>query len=200
MNHRWLAAAGIVGAAVLLRSSTAAASPSARPLGATSIRLMALPLEQLLRQPGLADFLTAVAYTESRFDTNAANSLGFRGLFQMNTNTSRVADAGGKPDDLFNPRWSIALVAWFFSRLRNYARPGQTIDWLAVRRGMAYPTLVDDVEEQDQRSREVRGRLEEGLRAVKLPQSFMRRAAFPAGYNWPGIAAALKAVGVGGVT
>jgi len=201
MSSRWLAAGALVGAAMLLRSSSAvgSTSPGRTVLNATSLRLMARPVERLLRQPGLADFLAATAYTESRFNTRATNHLGFRGLFQMTASTSRVADAGGDANSLYSPRWSIALVAWYISRLRSYAAHGQVIDWLAVRRGMAYPYLVADVGEHEERSRAVRDRFEQGLRAVGLHLSFAHQRAFPPGYNWPGIAAVMSAVGVGGV-
>ena len=107
------------------------------------------------------------------------------------------------PDLLFDPRWNLALGAWYLYRLRNYAFSGQTIDWLALRRGEALPRLVKDVDEEasvsgyddGERSADVRERLEKAVYAVGLPESFIYQQAFPSGFHWPGIDAVLDAVG-----
>lgn len=207
---RWLAIPILTGAAMLLTSGgSVRAQSSPMPQNAAAIRALVLPVEKKIGQRGLADFLTATAWTESNFNPNAENDIGYKGLFQMSDNSSMVDDLGVSGDVLFNPRWSIALISWYIERLRKYAEPGQVIDWLAVRRGMAYPHLVSDVQENKpakpgavpgQRSREVRERLESGLDYVGLPRSFMYKPAFASGYKWPGIQAVLSSVGIGGVS
>ncbi len=209
--RKWLIVPALASVAWMMTGSSSRASSSSKlmPLDAAAIRKLALPVENRLQQTGLANYLAARAFTESRYNADAQNDSGRKGLWQMSASTSNV-DALGKPASvLLNPRWSLALVAWFIERLRAYGDPGQTIDWLAVTRGMAYPHLVNDVHESKpatqgatpgERSREVRERFEEALDYVGLPRSFMHRPAFPPGYHWPGINAVIAAAGIGGVS
>lgn len=198
---RWLAVPIMSGAALMLtgRSSHASAKLET-PSSAKELRALVLPVEQRIGQHRLADFLSAVAFTESRFDPLVQNASGRRGLFQMTGSAANLDELGVGPDVLFNKRWSIALIAWYIQRLRNYGKPGQIIDYLAIRRGMAYPNLVSDVGNNEQRSREVRSRFSAALKHVGLPQSFMQVPAFPSSYNWPGIDAVIASAGVSGVS
>lgn len=175
------------------------------------IRAIAQPLADMIGWPDLPDFLVAIAWTESRGNSQAQNGTSAnsaRGWFQLRPNSARVEDAGLTAAALKDERSSVALITWYLHRLAKYAKPGQQIDLLALRRGMAYPFLVADVEETmatpsagpGVRSRESRERFATGIAAAGLPDSFMYHAAFPAGYAWPGIHAALAATGAGAVS
>jgi hypothetical protein len=180
---------------VLLTSSTAT-SARARLKGrldATAVRQIAAPVASLIHQPGLPRMLAAVAYTESRFRTDIVNDAGMVGIYQLHPGSMRLDDAGVTRSALFDPRVSSAIIAWYYERLRPYAKAGQTIDWLALRRGSAYPNLVADTDESEQRSIDVRQRFATALDATGTPRSFMHEAAFPPGYHWPGIGAVLNA-------
>lgn len=159
----------------------------------------------------LPEFLLANAYTESRGNPMACaapcGKNSARGLLQLRPTSGFAGDlaylADEEPDLLFDPRWNVALAAWYLYRLRNYGYQGQDIDWLALRRGEALPRLVSDVEEEakvdgysdGERSADVRERLESAMYAVGLDESFMYRPAFPSGFSWPGIDVVLDAVG-----
>lgn len=159
----------------------------------------------------LPEFLLANAYTESRGNPMACaapcGKNSARGLFQLRPTSGFAGElahlADEEPGLLFDPRWNIALAAWYLYRLRNYGYSGQEIDWLALRRGEALPRLVSDVDEEasvnkyedGERSADVRERLESALYAVGLPESFMYQPAFPSSFSWPGIDVVLDAVG-----
>lgn len=168
-------------------------------LDAATVRAIATPVANRIHQPGLPTMLAAVGYTESRYETSVINDEGMMGIFQLAPSSMRLADVHASKNVLLDPRWSTALLAWYYKRLQPYAAPGQRIDWLALRRGSAYPDLVSDVNETHARSREVRQRLEQALDKTGTPRSFMYQDAFPDGYQWPGIEPVLAAAGVRGV-
>lgn len=168
------------------------------PQAPTKIRATATPLEALAQWPNLGNFLAAVSYTESRGNPNAGASdysNDARGRFGLRPLSAKTVEYGYiDPNILKKPPIDVVLAADHAARLEKYADPGQLIDWLAVRRGWARPDLVDDVNENDDRSREVRERFETALAAVGLPDSFKYVPAFPSGYNWPGFFTARNAV------
>lgn len=160
--------------------------------------------------PDLPDMLVAIAWTESRGNPAAQNNPSAnaaRGWFQLRPKSARVADVGMTASDLKNERAAVALAAWYLYRLRNYAAAGQTLDLLALRRGMAYPFLVADVGETMStpdagpgvRSRGARIRFAEGIEKAGLAPEFMFHSALPPG-TWPGIEPALALVGYGAVS
>lgn len=158
-------------------------------------------LADKLGWPGLADFLVVVAWGESRFNPNAANpeggSNGARGWFQIRPRSGLVGPLeGADPDLLFDKRIAVAVAADYAWRLHKYRGPRAMVgvDWGAIRRGWAYPRLVDDYEWSEPRSQAVRRRLEEAQRATGI--TVMGRRAFPDGYQWPGLAWALERLGV----
>ena len=165
------------------------------------IREIARPIEELTGWDDLGDFLTAVAWTESRGNPGAchgacaANSA--HGWFQLRPNSARIAELGLPREALFDEPTSVALAAWYGHRLRPFAASGQVIDNLALRRGWAYPSRVSDVDEKHQRSKDTRARFSTGIAKAGLPQSFMYSRTFPEDYTWPGagIDALLSAVG-----
>lgn len=162
------------------------------------IRSIAAPVELATGMFGLGDFLAAVSFLESRGKSTAGSDTGnaARGWFGMRPESARVGDAGLTVAALKNERQAVALAAWYAWRLRPYALPGQVIDWLALRRGWGYPFLVSDVDEEKptpqydepgRHARELRESLAAALPLVCVEPSFMYRAVFTPGVNWPGI-------------
>jgi soluble lytic murein transglycosylase-like protein len=149
--------------------------------------------------PELPKFLAAVSWTESRWHADARSSAGAIGLFQLKPASANLAAIGQPASVLTDPRWNTVLYVWYLARLRNYAAGGQVIDWLALRRGGAYPKLVADTGELEQRSRDVRSRLEQALAHIGLPIEFEHEPAFPEGWTWPGLPPLLAAAGLGDV-
>lgn len=173
------------------------------------IREIAQPIADHLGWPDLPDFLVAIAWTESRGNPRAGSDSGnkARGWFGLRPVSARVEDVGLSPSSLKDERAAVALITWYLERLEKYGAPGQLIDLLALRRGMAYPVLVADVDETraigkwgpGERSRMTRNNFEAGIAAAGLPESFMVNSAFPSGYQWPGINTVLDLAGVGGI-
>lgn len=171
------------------------------------IREIAAQVEEATGWWGLGDFLVAVAWTESRGNSNACNvsETGYcaqnsaRGWFQGRPKSFLVRELEylqkENPDIILDERWSVALAAWYAYRLRGFKYSGQVIDWLALRRGWAYPSRVSDVDEDYERSMETRERFEDGVYKAGLDDNWMYERAFPSGFHWPGIEAVLEAVG-----
>lgn len=159
------------------------------------IRQIAKPIEDLVGWPGLGDYLVAVAWTESRGNPRAGGDTGnvARGWFGMRPASARVSELGLPASALKDERYAVALAAWYAHRLRNYRFSGQVMDWFAVRRGWALPSLVSDVDADNQRSQDVYDRFELAVAKAGLPQSFIFRRAFLPGYQWPGVAAVINA-------
>ncbi len=175
------------------------------------IREIAGPLADAIGWPDLPDLLVAIAWTESRGDRQAqagTSANAARGWFGLRPTSSRHEDAGLGVGALKEERPSVALITWYLNRMRPYADPDQVVDLLALRRGMAYPFLVADVDETMStprdgpgvRSKAVRKRFAEGIAKAGLPEAFMFNSAFVPGYSWPGIESALTTVGAGEVS
>lgn len=208
-TQTWWVAAGILVAATLVvvrpHVGGSAQSYAVRPPGSgwvdpdapRRIRQIAAPIQKLAHWPGLGDFLVANAWTESRGNSRAVNdSSGAVGWFQVFRSTMRADDLGVSREQILNDeRIQVALISWYIYRLRPYAAAGQTIDWAAIRRGEAYPSLVSDTDLSQQRSRENQARFVEGIAKAGLPPAFLHYPAFPQGFQWPGIDAVLAAVG-----
>lgn len=160
------------------------------------IERLAAPVEQLAGWPGLAEFLKGVAYTESRGNPQADTHKGSnsaRGWFGLRPKTARVEDAGLDVDALTREAESVALAAWLAYRLWVYGgkRPRT---WLELRRGWRLPSLLEDDDEQEEGSTEVRKRFKDALSAVGVDLGFMEEQAFPPGFEWPGFAEVLASV------
>lgn len=195
------------------------------------IREIAGPIEETTGWHGLTDFLIAVAWGESRGNQYACAGVSratlddacsgnkARGWFQ-NRPSSAYADeyaflVDDDPDLIRrDARYAVAFFVWYVYRLRNYAKKGQTVDWLAIRRGGALPRLVKDVDEEavvdrikpgtdpprkykpGERSADVRERFEQAVAAVGLPDDFMYERAFPPGFVWPTFEQILSLAGI----
>jgi len=206
-------AAGAVAAAVASSRTSAGGNGSPvppKPQDGTSSASRAAVRQQIwdlasmladeLNWPGLPHFMIAQAWAESRFKPTAMNPEGgpnaARGVFQIRPKSAMKGNSAivDNPNRLYDVPTSVALNASYLERLRKYG-PTSEIDWLALRRGTAFPSHVDDFSEEKQRSRDVRGRLEKAFRAIGLPLDFMRVKAFPKGFHWPGIDKVLAMVG-----
>lgn len=197
--------------ALALRSASASSRPRSRRVSTSPEQITALAstAAEVVAQPGLPAYLLAVAWTETggTWSTSARGRAGELGIFQMRPSTARLDELGLPPAALLDLRWSVALAAWLIARLRHRGAPGQVIDWLAIRRGWAYPHLVADVDEvlpatdgaePGKRSREVRERFENALSHTGQDPSFMFTPAFPPGYRWPGLGPVTSALGLEG--
>lgn len=194
-----------------LLATTASASPPKPQAGGQGrwvdadaprrIRALAGRLETLYNWPGLSDFLVAVAYNESLGDPRALDRTGgSRGWFQLRPTSAGDSRVEENPELLFDERWAVVTAADYAWRLRRYAAPGQRPDWLAIRRGWKYPALVKDVDELamirgSTPSAGIRLRFLRALNNTDIPVSFMQEPAFQSNTKWPGIDAALTALG-----
>lgn len=157
---------------------------------------------------GLADFLDAVGYWESRYNPQASGDSGkSMGLYQL-----RYASAFDSADNLdylrdtpegYNLLNNIDTSVLFAtdhiidaikrSRTTGSNRPcGSGVgpgDYLSARRWWKYPSLVHDYCESDQVSIDIRERLEKALAATDHPTSLMYKK--PDTSGWPGINQAL---------
>jgi len=156
------------------------------------IRAHAAPIEAIANWPGLGDFLVAVAYIESRGDSQAgsdAHDNAARGWYGIRPESSRATELGLSPyAALKDEAQATALAAWYAERMRKLADPGQVVDWLAIRRGWGLPKDVRAVTHPGYWEQ-----LSMGLKAAGLPASWMLQPAFGPQYSWPGPETALAA-------
>lgn len=200
-QRMWWWVAGILGTAAI---ATAVFAPRVNipeserriqwvdPDAPRRIRAYAAPIEQLVGWPGLGDFLVAVAYIESRGNSQAgsdADTNEARGWYGMRPKSSRATDLGLDPlVVLKNEADATALAAWYAHRMRKEALPGQQLDWLAVRRGWGFPKDVRAVDHPGYWKQ-----LSMGLKAAGLPANWMLTPAFTSSYDWPGVEAVRQA-------
>lgn len=180
--------------------------PKPGKLNAAMIRELAAPLAHVMSWPDLPDFLAVVAFTESGYNPKVASCANNKacGLYGLRYQTSRLAELGQPPEALHDPKWATLADAWLSWRLGHmaYHFPGQVVDWLAIRRGMAFPKLVADVNEtfpvkgyaDGERSADVRKRMLKGIHHVGLDDEFMYQPAYTGGAHFPGIDAMLAAM------
>jgi hypothetical protein len=166
------------------------------PNAPAEIRSIAARLEQIAHWPNLGNYLAAISYVESRGNNEAGssgNNNKARGWFGLRPETAKTEHYGyADPNILKDKVTSVVLAADLADRLKPFASPGQYIDWLAIRRGWAYPKLVKDVDNSERP--ELVDRFVTGEKKVGLPKEFMHLPAFPEGQNWPGFHAALAAM------
>lgn len=165
------------------------------PNAPNEIRAIAAPLEQLAHWPNLGNYLAAISYIESRGNNEAGSSENnnkARGWFGGRPESMNTAEYGFvSPNILKDKIASVVLAADYAKRLRPYGDEGQVLDWLAIRRGWAKPSLVNDVNDPG-----FSEQLATGLEKVGLPREFMFLPAFPDDFEWPGFDAAYAALKV----
>lgn len=181
------------------RSSRASApsSPRTEPTaggeGLSQVRSIASRIEERWGWTHLSDFLVAVAWTESRGNSQAGRWTGNLavGWFGMRPNTALIGELGLTREDMRRPDVQVALAAYLAWRLRKYRDPGQTITWYDIRRGWALPVLVARSNANAPRSLEVLERWEKSIRDTGIPDISNARA-IPPGFQWPGFDAVLE--------
>lgn len=92
--------------------------------------------------PGLAEFLDAVGWAESRWTLDAVRASSSFGPYQITAVASDNDAVRTDPKVLFDPVTSVVVAADLAYRLQRYADPGQTVRWSDIRRGWKHPILV----------------------------------------------------------
>lgn len=159
------------------------------------IRQLVAPIEAELGWPGLGDYLVAIAWIESRGNSQAgssANTNDARGWFGERPDSAELDELGLSVAALKDEPTSVGLVTDYIYRLRKHADPGQVVDWLALRRGHANWWRVPHVNSDHSCEQ-----LARGLVAAGLDPSFMLQPAFGPDFHWPGREAVLQIVGAG---
>lgn len=163
------------------------------PDAPAQIRALAKPVERITNLKGLGDFLSGVAWIESRgypdAGTDAIDNQA-RGLLGMRPKSAKTAALGLSPNALKDMPTAVALATWYINRCIPYADPGQKIDWLSLRRCWGVPSDVDEVDHPGYKAKFARG-----LACAGVDPSFMFKKAIRWNYKWPGIDAVLAAVG-----
>ena len=127
----------------------------------------------------------AAAYAESPYRKPqwVFGSGGAYGLIPANAliafkNTDALRSGKVGPHDVFDAWKSTVLFADYVHRLlqRDEFRelPPAAKNWLAIKRGMAAPSLMADHAELEERSREVRRRADAAAEALGIDQAYLR--------------------------
>ena len=92
--------------------------------------------------------------------------------------------------DVFDPWKSTVLFADYVRRLIDrdeFSRlPAAAKNWLAIKRGMAAPSLMADHAELEERSRTVRARADAAAEAMGIDPAFLRERVPQAWPDYPG--------------
>jgi hypothetical protein len=153
------------------------------------IRAYASQIERASDWPGLADFLVATAYIESRGNSQVEGVGGDNralGWFQIRPQSSRAHELGLVPREaLKREADQVALAAWYLHRMvTKHAAPDQVPDFLAGRRGWSSWSKVDDVDDPG-----FWKQLSMGYKAAGVHPDAMLEPATPG--SWPGPMSAL---------
>lgn len=155
------------------------------------LRMYAARLEQRGVLPGLGTFLTAVAKFESGFNPKAVGPTQDYGLFQILEPTVDLPSS-----TLLTIPGSVAAAAINVRNLLvNRGAPGQKVDWYAIRRGWAIPSLVSDTRLTKEKSRVNKKRFDKAMQDTGIPKSFGRQRVVLG--DWPGRNEVLDIMGVG---
>ncbi len=218
----------LLGGAVLLRGKRRRRGKGGVSAGIDQPRTRAQRLEMLARirdmanwsskkwgmMPYLADYLTVVAYWESRFNETRTNpeykrdpKNAARGLFQMRPtsafrDTNNLVPLQAKGNLLLDPRWAFVTAVDYAVRadVRSQQKSGRQANWLAARRWWRVPKLVHDYSESDAESQSVHRKILEAIAGVNaeygqnVDEDFIYRPVDVGGY--PGIWATMPAFGL----
>jgi hypothetical protein len=162
------------------------------------IRQYAAPIEAAAGWEGLGDFLVALAFTESRGNSQALGDGGNSGgWFQMKKGARCVDAMGLTATELSKSSegLQVLLAACHAHRLGTaWQSSGQAVEWRDVRRGWAFPKWVKESYRQSSETKNNRTRFARGIRAAGLPASFANRRTFPSGFEWPGLSELLTMI------
>lgn len=173
------------------------------------LRGMASSLERRYDIDGLADFLDAVAATETgrtyaaKVHGDLTSQYPSIGLFQMKEMSAYKSSDGLKhirytplgmqmletPDTavILATNHAVQAIEWAnrYGDEKSPCGAGKRGDWLAVRRFWKYPSRVYDWCESNEGSAGTRRRLEKALDFTGMPHSFMYQT--PDVSGWPGV-------------
>lgn len=152
--------------------------------------------------PTLKRFLIAVAYWESRGNSQACHGAceigSARGWFQIRQGAKCLDNSGFTPNTmLFNEPAQVAIAACHIVQLGKppWANTGQAVQTRDIRRGWKFPSWVASQYRNDPDTFFNRDSYIETLQVVGDTSSFAYAPMFPPGFSWPGLNAALEAVG-----
>ena len=167
--------------------------------------------------PFLADYLTAVAYWETRFNETKVNPEYYkskagrknaaRGLFQMRPNSAfrdsnNLLPLLSKPNLLLDPRWAFVTALDYIAQgdKRSWEKSGRESNWLAIRRWWRRPALLHDYGEQQDEAKSVHRKLVDAIEGVNreygqnIDEDFIYMPVQVGGY--PGIWTTMPAFGL----
>lgn len=197
---RWpiIAAIAIGGAVVLASGSARASAPvtkEEREEYRRRIREIGDEVTRLYGIEGMADYLDAVAYWESRYSPGVAGDGGRSiGMFQMQAGTAfrqsnGLTDLRPRAESILRDPTKATLLAvdYAVNRVKRSRQAGGPGDWFAVRRGWRLPASTSDVDGSQYPDvwDKVQDHFAQALKAVGLPTSFMYRKPDVSGY--PGV-------------
>lgn len=190
----------LAGGTLLLAGGSASANQGPitkeeRQLYRKRAREVSEEIEERYGIAGLADYLDAVAYWESKWNPRVAGDGGQSiGLYQMQAGTA-FRKTNGLEDlrpqagtILRDPALATILAADYAVQGAKRARSqGARGDWFAVRRWWLLPAAVDDDQgtQHPKAFDRVKRNFTKALKAVGLPVSFMDKRPDTSGY--PGI-------------
>jgi len=127
-------------------------------------------------------------YPASRWCFGSGGWFGFLPATGLAAGGTKGPFAEGDPFLVFQPIESIVMMADFAKRVirsnRFQSLPYGEQNWLAIRRGMAASSLIDDYTEENERSPKTRERLERALAETGTDPDFMWERASVG--DWPG--------------
>lgn len=190
-----LATAGIVATSGGTASGAGKPAKKAGP-NRRLLRAYGETLELTLTWPGLADFLDATAYTESRWSPRAGASKvgtnGAIGAYQFRPNSAftkkewgwNKAEKIAHGELLLDPLISTAAAVDYLRRVHAYpGANGATMG--SLRASLAYPNFVGGRSHANNKSRYDKAirNFVIALGKAGLPASFASQAAYPAGWG-----------------
>jgi hypothetical protein len=164
--------------------------------------------------PYLADYLTVVAYIESRFNPAAANPEikrnpmnAARGLFGQRPQFMFKEENGlealkNRPNLIHNPKWAFVTAVFHIwdADQTSIRRANREADWAGVRRWWGYPSKIYDYDLLEDFSQRSLSKFQNGIDGVNeeygtgIDPNFIWRPVESAGY--PGMDAMIKAFGL----
>lgn len=164
--------------------------------------------------PYLADYLTVVAYIESRFNPAAANpeikrnpTNAARGLFGQRPQYMFKEENGlealkGRPNLIHDPRWAFVTAVFHIwdADQTVIRRAGREADWASIRRWWGYPSKIYDFDLLEEFSQKSLAKFQDGIAGVNedygtdIDPNFVWMPVESAGY--PGMDVMIKAFGL----
>jgi len=139
-------------------------------------------------------YYTDNPYPKARWCFGSGGWFGFLPATGLAAGGTKGPFAKADPFLVFHPIESVVMMADFAKRVirgnRFQSLPYGEQNWLAVRRGMAASSLIDDYMEENERSAKTRERLERALAETGTNPDFMWERASVG--DWPGATSLLN--------